>query len=251
MPESEHELDYRIERQILDEIDFNADFENARQESIERDERLLADADDQNAYERDLREIDEEEEKSAEELYKHKKNGFGMEKSFKMVNIEDIGELGPNDGMPYFFVSEAEGPMLSSMALKQILVLMHMIHSPISGDHVVETVCLKPTVNADNILEKLVELVDVGENPYNFDGDYEDALGAGVDDMNFENIYDFRGCGGVNSTVNKVVSVGEILVCPVSATYIKEVSVSIYVFIGMCYSWMYLCDLVVDMGLYD
>jgi hypothetical protein len=65
---------------------------------------------------------------------------------------------------------------------------------------------------------------DVGDNPYNFTGDYEKALEQGVDDMAFEKVFDFRGCGGTAATVNRVVSVGEILVCPVSATYTKDVS---------------------------
>jgi hypothetical protein len=218
--DSDAELDYQIEREMSDELECAAS-----QPCISPGcDGYDSPPDDSTAYEELLRAIDVDEERLAEELYKNRNNGCGMQKSWKMVNLEDIEQMGINDGMPYFFLSEAEGPMLSGMALKQLLVLLHMIHSSISGDHVVETLTLKPTINADNILEKLVEVKDVGDNPYNFTGDYEKALEQGVDDMAFEKVFDFRGCGGTAATVNRVVSVGEILVCPVSATYTKDVS---------------------------
>jgi hypothetical protein len=221
--ESDAELEYWIERQISDEDDTRMRDASQPSGTTQPDE-YDSPPDDSNAYEDHLRACDADEERQADELYKHPRNGFGMQKSWKMVDLKTIETLEQGDGMPYFFLSEAEGPMLSSMATKQILVLLHMLHSPISGDHVMETMLLKPTVNAENNLEKLVEIVNVGDNPYKVTGDYDEALQRKVDDMPFETVLDFRGCGGTSESINRVVSVGEILVCPVTATYTKDVS---------------------------
>ena len=58
------------------------------------------------------------------------------------------------DGYVYFFTSMAEGPMLSPVAMQQILVLLHVIHSYIPEDCILETDLLKPTFdkNGKNIL---------------------------------------------------------------------------------------------------
>jgi hypothetical protein len=220
--DSDTELDYEIDQRFLAEEE---EEEEARTRSLGYN---LADADqeedDASNHERLLRATEEDEEKRAEELYNDPKNGFGMQKSWKMVSLKKVEILKENDGMPFFFLSKADGPMLSVMATKQILVLLHMIHSPILAEHVIETEDMKPTINADGYLEKLVEKLEVGDNPYKFVGDYDEALARKIDDMKDNEVYDFRGCGGAHATVNRVVSVGEILVCPVTATYTKNVS---------------------------
>jgi hypothetical protein len=55
-------------------------------------------------------------------------------------------QVDPNvDGYVYCFTSVADGPVLSQMALKQILVLLHVIFSFIPEECILETEYLKPT----------------------------------------------------------------------------------------------------------
>lgn len=67
------------------------------------------------------------------------------------------------DGYAYYFTSMAEGPVTTTMTLKQILVLLHIIHSFIPRECILETDSLKPTFNKQGGLEKLVEQVAVAE----------------------------------------------------------------------------------------
>ena len=70
------------------------------------------------------------------------------------------------DGYAYFFTSMAEGPMLSSMAMQQILVLLHVIHSFIPEECILETDFLKPVFDKSNGLEKLMESVPISEEEW-------------------------------------------------------------------------------------
>ena len=70
------------------------------------------------------------------------------------------------DGYAYFFTSMAEGPMLSSMAMQQILVLLHVIHSFIPEECILETDVLKPVFDKSNGLEKLMESVPISEDEW-------------------------------------------------------------------------------------
>lgn len=70
------------------------------------------------------------------------------------------------DGYSYFFTSMAEGPMLSSMAMQQILVLLHVIHSFIPEECILETDVLKPSFDKAGGLEKLLETLPISEEEW-------------------------------------------------------------------------------------
>jgi hypothetical protein len=68
-----------------------------------------------------------------------------LSRSLRVVKTDDV-RIDPNeDGYTYWFVSPADGPVLSRMALQQILVLLHIVHSFIPEKCVIETEYLKPT----------------------------------------------------------------------------------------------------------
>ncbi len=56
--------------------------------------------------------------------------------------------------------------MLSSMAHQQILVLLHIIHSFIPEECILETDLLKPTFDKSGGLEKLLELVPLSKEEW-------------------------------------------------------------------------------------
>lgn len=70
------------------------------------------------------------------------------------------------DGYAYFFNSVAEGPMMSTMTLKHILVLLHVINSFIPEECILETEYLKPSFNDQGGLEKLVEKIPLSDEEW-------------------------------------------------------------------------------------
>lgn len=70
------------------------------------------------------------------------------------------------DGYCYFFTSLAEGPMLSSMAMQQILVLLHVIHSYIPEECLLETDLLKPSFDKQGCLVKLMEKIPIPDDKW-------------------------------------------------------------------------------------
>ena len=67
-----------------------------------------------------------------------------ISKSCKMCRIEDMNKNTEGDGMTYYFVSEAEGTMLSTNAFEQILCLLHLLNHPINDQHIIATQNYKP-----------------------------------------------------------------------------------------------------------
>ena len=63
----------------------------------------------------------------------------------RIVDLMDVQVDRNVDGYVYCFTSVADGPVLSQMALKQILVLLHVIFSYIPEECILETEYLKPT----------------------------------------------------------------------------------------------------------
>ena len=90
----------------------------------------------------------------------------------KLIVADSLPQVKPGrDGYVYCFTSMAEGPMLSSMAMQQILVLLHVIHSFIPEECILETDLLKPTFTdsakgGDSGLEKLLELIPLSEDEW-------------------------------------------------------------------------------------
>ena len=78
-----------------------------------------------------------------ERMYKDRDCSSNISKNLRVVPIEDVQICAGRDGYAYFFTSLAEGPMLSSMALQQILILLHVIHSFIPEECILDTDLLK------------------------------------------------------------------------------------------------------------
>lgn len=152
----------------------------------------------------------------ADALYTNPLNSNNMSRSLKIVDLKGMQELKRSDGYLYTFLSEAEGPMLSSMCQKQILVLMHVINSPIYPSHVVRTSTLRPTFSkGDGFLEKLMETTD---DPLHGLGTNRELMGLDVGSIPFDVVCDFRDNGGADMN-QRVTSVGEILVSPITVRY--------------------------------
>lgn len=84
-----------------------------------------------------------------------------ISRSLRVIPMKDAQVKPGRDGYCYFFTSMAEGPMLSSMALQQILVLLHVIHSYIPEECVLETDLLKPSFDKSGGLDKIMEKVHI------------------------------------------------------------------------------------------
>lgn len=80
-----------------------------------------------------------------------------------MMTVFCLQIIPGRDGYTYFFNSVAEGPVMTNMTLKHILVLLHIIHSFIPEECILETEYLKPTFNAQGGLEKLVEHIPLSD----------------------------------------------------------------------------------------
>lgn len=159
----------------------------------------------------------------ADALYTNPLNSNNMSRSLKIVDVKDVQELGESDGYLYAFLSEAEGPMLSSMCQKQILVIMHVLNSPICPSHVVRTKTLNPVFSkGEGVLEKLMETMDEA-SARDVDG-YNEAVGGAVGDIPFDLVCDFRDNAAPGERLQRVASVGEILVAPVTAKYTVKVN---------------------------
>jgi hypothetical protein len=121
-----------------------------------------------------------------EKMYYDRDCSNNISKSLRVVPLEDVQVMTKHcignvqqrtdyykkqvvpgrDGYAYFFTSMAEGPMLSSMAMQQILVLLHVIHSFIPEDCILETDTLKPFFDKAGGLEKLVEWIEMSEEEW-------------------------------------------------------------------------------------
>ena len=112
-----------------------------------------------------------------DDVYNDTRNSNNMSRAFKVLESIKVEHTADHDGYTYCFLSEAEvfildlpvifamhltplsiqGPMLSSMAKKQILMLLHVTNWPIHQKHIVETKILKPHFcPVDKTLEKLI-----------------------------------------------------------------------------------------------
>ena len=101
-----------------------------------------------------------------ERMYYDRDCSNNISRSLRVVPLEDVQISPGRDGYAYFFTSMAEGPMLSSMALQQILVLLHVIHSFIPEECILETDLLKPFFDKAGGLEKLMEYIPITEDEW-------------------------------------------------------------------------------------
>jgi hypothetical protein len=86
-----------------------------------------------------------------------------MSKSLRIVPGIDV-KVDPHfDGYVYFFTAEMEGAALPQDTLKQILVLLHVIHSFIPEECILETEYLKASFDKQGGLEKLQKRVELTE----------------------------------------------------------------------------------------
>ena len=89
--------------------------------------------------------LDDSEAQMRRQLYYDPDCCNNLSRSMRIVNLPDV-QVDPNtDGYVYCFTSVADGPMLSQMAMKQILVLLHVIFSYVPEECILETEYLKPT----------------------------------------------------------------------------------------------------------
>ena len=101
-----------------------------------------------------------------EKMYYDRDCSNNISRSLRVESIQDLQLVPGRDGYAYFFTSLAEGPMLSPMALQQILVLLHVIHSFIPEECILETDLLKPTFDKNGGLEKLVEHIPISDDEW-------------------------------------------------------------------------------------
>jgi hypothetical protein len=86
-----------------------------------------------------------------------------MSKSLRIVPGIDVQVDPRYDGYVYFFTAEMEGAALPQDTLKQVLVLLHVIHSFIPEECILETEYLKPIFDKQGGLEKLQKRVELTE----------------------------------------------------------------------------------------
>ena len=143
-------------------------------------------------------------------------------------------------GYTYYFNSLAEGPMMTTIALKQILVLLHIIHSFVPEECILETEFLKPTFNSkQGGLDKLVELTPIRPDEWmQSENQQREASALPICDLpldigfNSSCLPETSGFGaegdscihralmdGKTHFKKKPVDVAEILVAPVCVTY--------------------------------
>ena len=125
------------------------------------------------------------------------------------------------DGYVYFFNSVAEGPMMSTMTLKHILMLLHIIHSYVPEQCIVETENLKPTFDKQGGLELLTERVQMTHEEWqelsSKQEDYSQlALHDVPADISFNLSYS-QTLG--NKYKERPVDVADIFVAPVCVSY--------------------------------
>lgn len=180
MEEDDEEYDEAKEIGNRREVDFEKEENDEEFEEEKEGEENEEETFDESGKEEeeDINEEEEEEEEStkiledtSDELYNDSRNSNNMSRSMKVVDPSKFSKTGKEDGTSYVFISEAEGPMLSSMSKLQILLLLHVINSPIHRKHIAETSTLKPTFNKnDGILEKLMEEVETSKDQYERSG---------------------------------------------------------------------------------
>lgn len=161
----------------------------------------------------DMRDEDDDEEDLRDRSY----NINNVSKSLKVVNLSDIQRLRKIDGNLFCFLSELQGPMISSMALQQILCIQTIINSAVKTEHIVETADLS-LVWKDNILDHVVHLDTFNGSPNYVDMSTMDRL----DDIPHSGICDFRGGGGDDDVKQSVVPVADVFLAPVSVRYMNN-----------------------------
>lgn len=149
-------------------------------------------------------------------------------RSMRIVSMEDV-KIDPNvDGYVYCFTSVADGPVLSQMALKQILVLLHIIFSYVPEECIVETEYLKPTFdrsipNGGGGLEKLQKKVPMSmEDLANAQEVRQKLSSMPLCDMPFNTAFVAPGGStesGEDLFTLQIVDVADILVVPVCITH--------------------------------
>ena len=163
-------------------------------------------------------------EEEVERRYTHPRNVNNLSRSFKIVNIEDVMNIFGNDGYIYTFLSRADGPMLSPMAVNHIMMIQNVINSNIYSDHVFATENLEPIFNSsDKTLHKLMETIEVRDHPYTEDPHtYVDELSKRMDRMDTDIIKDFRQDSEKMKKIKRSVPVGANLVAPVCASFEED-----------------------------
>jgi hypothetical protein len=91
-------------------------------------------------------------------------NSNNASRTFKWTPIESVQENTTRDGYTYAFMSLAEGPMLSTKAKEQIMVLNYILETPPSRRRVLNTDSLVATFDSDNQFETLTERIRLEHN---------------------------------------------------------------------------------------
>lgn len=98
------------------------------------------------------------------QMYNDPDNCNNLSRNLRVVpHINDVQVHPDYDGYVYCFTSPAEGPTLSRMAWLQIMVLLHVINSPVSNACVVETEYLKPLFSSHGFMEKLSKRIPLND----------------------------------------------------------------------------------------
>ena len=142
----------------------------------------------------------------------------------RVVRMSDIQTVPGRDGYTYFFNSVAEGPMMTAMTLKQILVLLHVIHSFIPEECILETEFLKPTFNKQGGLEKLVEQIPMAEEEWQSRVEsFQSVVDLPIYDVPMDFTFSIQDAAENEKKMHtRPVDVAEILLVPVRVTYTTE-----------------------------
>jgi hypothetical protein len=86
-------------------------------------------------------------------------NSNNNSRTFKWTPIESVQENTTSDGYTYVFISIAEGPMLSTKAKEQIMVLNYLLETPPDRRRVLNTDSLIASFNSENQFEMLTQRI--------------------------------------------------------------------------------------------
>lgn len=162
-------------------------------------------------------------EETEEDVYNDPRNVNNLSRSFKVIDPVSAILLDENDGPIFAFMSKMDGPLLGLMAVKQIMMLMHITEGNIFQDQIFDTEQMVAKFGGPGqTLKKLVKRTKLPPNVHPYARNtqtYSQVLERAVTEMPHDVVYDFREEMSVMQYENRVIKVGEILVVPVHARY--------------------------------
>lgn len=138
------------------------------------------------------------------QLYNDPDNCNNLSRNIRVVpHINDVQVHPDYDGYVYCFTSPAEGPTLSRMAWLQIMALLHVLNSPISGACVIETDHLKPVFGTHGLMEKLSKRIPLNDEESSADRRTRREINAQpICDMPFDVPFVAAGLGGNGAAIH-------------------------------------------------